>query len=266
MKNLLTAFLLSTTALTATAQTAPAFTSNCEDLKYYNNEQKGYCEIRDLVLAVPKSGPLTVDGQRNGGITVKSWAGKEVRVRARIQSWASDEAAAKAQVAGLQISTDNNRLQATAPGDEKQWAVSYEMFVPEKMALDLKTNNGGISLTDVRGPVTFEAHNGGISISGSGGDVRGRTQNGGLSITLAGKKWDGKGLDVTTQNGGISWKLPADYSAQLFSSTTHGAVDTDFGTSVKGKIGREIAVNLGQGGAPVKAVTTNGGISIRRTK
>ncbi|TGE29244.1 DUF4097 family beta strand repeat-containing protein [Hymenobacter metallicola] len=266
MKNLLTASLLCITAVVAHAQTAPVFTSSCEYGQYTHNDRQRHCETRDLVLAAPKSGALTIDGQRNGGISVKSWAGKDVRVRARVQTWGNDEAAAKAQAAGIQISTANNMLQATAPDGENDWAVSYEVFVPEKMALALKTHNGGISLQDVRGPVTFEAQNGGVNISGSGGDVRGRTQNGGLHITLAGKKWEGKGLDVATQNGGISWKLPADYSAQFISSTQHGSVDTDFGTSVKGKIGREIAVNLGQGGAPVKAVTTNGGISVRRAE
>ncbi|MCB2407937.1 hypothetical protein [Hymenobacter lucidus] len=266
MKNLLTAFVLCASALTAVAQSVPAFTSTCEEGNNKYNNRRQYCETRDLVLAAPKTGPLTVNGQRNGGISVKSWAGSDVRVRARVQVWGEDEAAAKARVGSIQILTADNTLQASSPGDDNGWAVSYELFVPEKMALDLKTHNGGISLHDVRGPVTFEAQNGGISISGSGGDVRGRTQNGGLSITLAGKKWDGKGLDVTTRNGGISWKLPADYSAQLYCSTQHGAVDTDFGTSVQGKIGREIAVNLGKGGASVKAVTTNGGISIRRAK
>ncbi|TGE25044.1 hypothetical protein E5K00_07560 [Hymenobacter aquaticus] len=267
MKKLLAAFLLSTAALPVAAQTAPAFTSTCDEGKYYHSGQERYCETRDLMMAVPKSGPLTVDGRRNGSITVKSWAGQDVRVRAKISIWGADAAAAKAQAATVQISTSNNRLQAgPAAEEEQQWAVSYEIFVPEKTALDLKTHNGSISLKDLRGPVTFEAQNGSVTIAGAGGDVRGHTQNGALNITLAGKKWEGKGLDVATQNGRIAWKVPANYSAQLYSSTQHGPVDTDFDTAVKGKIGREIAVNLGQGGAPVRAVTTNGGISIKRAQ
>ncbi|MCB2378986.1 hypothetical protein LGH70_15400 [Hymenobacter sp. BT635] len=267
MKNLLTALLLTTAALSAAAQSAPAFTSSCGEDRIYNNGLERHCETRDLTMSAPKSGPLTVDGQRNGSISVKSWAGKDVRIRARVQTWGSDEAAAKAQAANLQISTINNRLQVTPPtAAHQEWAVSYEIFVPEKMALDLKTHNGSISLKDLRGPVTFAAQNGSVTISGSGGDVRGRTQNGALNITLAGKKWEGKGLDIATQNGRIAWKLPANYSAQLYSSTQHGSVDTDFDTAVKGKIGREIAVNLGQGGASIKAVTTNGGISIKRAQ
>jgi hypothetical protein len=94
--------------------------------------------------------------------------------------------------------------------------------------------------------------------------VKGSTRNGGLSIRLTGNKWDGKGLDVTTHNGGISWKVPADYSAQLFTSTQRGPISTDFPSKMQGTIGREIAVNLGKGGSPVKAVTTNGGVTVSR--
>ncbi|UOQ70090.1 DUF4097 family beta strand repeat-containing protein [Hymenobacter cellulosilyticus] len=268
MKNLLTVLWLSAVSMPALAQTAPTFTSSCDESKYYRSGQERYCETRDLVVAAPKSGPLLVDGQRNGSITVKSWAGKDVRVRARVTTWGTDVAAAKAKSVGVQVAAAGNKLQATGPSSEGEdnWAVSYEIFVPEKLALDLKTYNGSISLKDLRGPVTFEAHNGSVTVAGSGGDVRGRTQNGSLNITLAGKKWDGKGLDLTTQNGSIRWKLPADYSAQLISSTVNGRVDTDFGTSVSGKIGRDMAVSLGKGGAPVKAVTTNGSISMRRAE
>ncbi|PJJ59844.1 DUF4097 family beta strand repeat-containing protein [Hymenobacter chitinivorans] len=268
MKKLLPLLWLCAASLTATAQTAPTFTSTCDEGKYYQSGQERYCETRDLVVAAPASGPLVVDGMRNGSISVKSWAGKDVRVRARVQAWGTDAAAAKAQAATVQVGAAANKLQATSTTteEEQHWAVSYEIFVPEKLALDLKTHNGSISLLNVRGPVTFEAQNGSVTVSGSGGDVKGRTQNGSLNITLAGKKWEGKGLDLTTQNGSIRWKLPADYSAQFISRTVNGKVDTDFGNSVSGKIGRDIAVNLGKGGAPVKAVTTNGGITVRRAE
>src|SRR6476661_827399 len=265
MQNLLAALLLSATSLTALAQSDPAFTTTCNEASSNADNQRGYCETRDLTLPAPASGALSVDAQRNGGITVRSWSGSDVRVRARVQAWGADEAAAKATAAGVTINSSGNKLHASAPGGEGSWSVSYELLVPEKTALALKTRNGGISLEGVRGPVTFEAENGGVSIVGDGGDVRGRTQNGGLSITLNGKKWEGKGLDVATTNGGISWKIPSDYTARLYSSTNRGHINNDC-ASVKDKPRPEgeIALALGKGGASMKAVTTNGGISIRR--
>ncbi|OON65643.1 hypothetical protein [Hymenobacter sp. CRA2] len=274
MKILLTALLLSTASVSVLAQSTPAFTSTCEEGKWGNSEQRRYCETRDLTLPAIKSGKLTVDGLRNGGITVKGYSGADIRVRAKVQAWAKDDATAKARVADVKISTENNTLRAAgSDGSGKNsgyavsdggYAVSYEIFVPEKTALALRTHNGGIHLENLRGPVSFEAENGGVSILGAGGDVKGSTRNGGLSITLTGAKWDGTGLDVTTTNGGISWKVPADYSAQLFTSTQHGPIRTDFPTKVQGSIGREVSVALGKGGAPVKAVTTNGGVTVSR--
>ena len=89
--------------------------------------------------------------------------------------------------------------------------------------------------------------------------------NGGLSITLTGSKWDGKGLDVQTTNGGINWSLPQNYSAQLFTSTNLGNITSRGLTVTKsGFMHKEVAANLGKGGAPVKAVTTNGGISLEQ--
>jgi hypothetical protein len=275
MKSLFAALLLSTVAFTAQAQSAPAFTSSCNsDGRWNSDSQQRYCETRDLTLPGIKSGKLTVDGLRNGGISVKGYSGTDIRVRAKVQAWAKTEADAKARVAGVKISTDGNTLRAAGPDGsgansgyavaDGGYAVSYEIFVPEKTALALSTHNGGIHLENLRGPVTFEAENGGVNITGAGGDVKGHTKNGGLSITLTGAKWDGPGLDVATTNGGISWKVPADYSAQLFTSTQHGPIRTDFPTKVEGSIGREVSVALGRGGSPIKAVTTNGGVTVSR--
>lgn len=276
MKRLFAALLLSAAALTATAQSTPAFTSTCEEGKWGNSGQQRYCETRDLTLPAIGTGKLTVDGGHNGGITVKGYQGADIRVRARVQAWAKDEATAKARVADVKISTEGNTLRAAGSDgrgsntgyavSDGGYAVSYEIFVPEKTALALTTHNGGIHLENPRGPVTFEAQNGGVSISASGGDVKGRTQNGGLSIKLTGAKWDGPGLDVATTNGGITWQLPTEYSARFFTSTVHGPIRTDFPASVQGSISRsEVAVALGKGGAPVKAVTTNGGVTVKRT-
>jgi hypothetical protein len=265
MQKLVLAFCLSAASLTALAQSAPAFTSSCDEQKMLNGDKHSYCETRDLTVAVPASGALLVDAQRNGGITVRSWTGTEVRVRAQVQAWHADDATAKANLASIKINTSNNKLMAEGSGSENDWSVSYELLVPEALALTLKTHNGGIRLDGVKGAVTFNSQNGGVSIVGNGGNVRGRTQNGGLNITLNGKSWEGKGIDVTTQNGGISWKIPADYSAKLYSSTARGRISSDFisGNS-KAQGDTEVAMALGKGGAQVKAVTSNGSISIRQ--
>jgi DUF4097 and DUF4098 domain-containing protein YvlB len=94
--------------------------------------------------------------------------------------------------------------------------------------------------------------------------VRGSTTNGGLAIVLTGDHWDGESLDVSTTNGGVMMSVPENYSARLETGTVNGGVSVDFPITIQGKINKQIALNLGSGGATVKAMTTNGGVHLKR--
>ena len=144
------------------------------------------------------------------------------------------------------------------------WEVSYEVFVPRHADLSIETHNGGISIADVNGRIDFTALNGGVALKRVGGAVHGSTTNGGLAIELGGDRWDGESLDVSTTNGGIVMSVPENYSANLQTGTVNGGVTVDFPVTVQGRVTKQIALNLGSGGAPVKAMTTNGGVHLRR--
>ena len=58
--------------------------------------------------------------------------------------------------------------------------------------------------------------------------------------------------------------MPEQYSAALDTATTHGRVTIDFPVMVNGRINNHIETTLGAGGAKIRAVTTNGGVHIRR--
>ena len=112
-------------------------------------------------------------------------------------------------------------------------------------------------------PVEIKARKG-VELFDTDEHVKGNTTNGGLNIKLAGTRWEGKGLDVSTTNGGITWELPKDYSAQLYTSTNIGGISGDLPVTKTGMLSKEVTASLGQGGAQVKAVTTNGGIKVNR--
>ena len=269
MKTLLSALAVTCCTLAAAAQTVsePVFKSTCQESSWGRDKLlKNHCETRNLTLTAPVGAPLTVDAGPNGGITVHGWNGPNVRIRTRVQAWGTSEATAQERVRRIAIDTTNNTLRATDPGRDKEWSVSYEIFVPRETALALNTVNGGISLDNLRSTIAFETVNGGVSLVGLGGQVKGETVNGGLDINLNGNQWEGKGLDVTTTNGGITWTLPRDYSAQLFTSTNMGGIRTGLPVTKTGMFHKEITANLGKGGAPVRAVTTNGGISVMQVQ
>jgi DUF4097 and DUF4098 domain-containing protein YvlB len=84
-------------------------------------------------------------------------------------------------------------------------------------------------------------------------------------VELEGANWEGETLDVKTTNGGIVMSVPENYSAHLETGTVNGHLSVDFPVTVQGRISKELAVNLGSGGATVRAMTTNGGVRIKRT-
>ncbi len=276
MKSLFLGLALAS-GLAATAQTTPAptFTSTCQnsgsggtiymgDRNQAFERQKRFCETRDLTMSAPKGQPLTVDGGNNGGITVRGWDGPGVRIRAKIQTWGASEQEAQAQAKAILITTTSNNLRAATPGNIQQGAVSFEVFVPRRTALALTTHNGGISLTGLQGAIDFHAQNGGVSLAELGGQVTGKTINGGLSIKLSGHQWEGSGLDVATINGGITWQIPANYSAQFFTSTNGGSIKTKLPVSKPKGQYHEVRANLGSGGQEVKAITNNGSVMIKQ--
>ena len=241
-------------------------TLTCRENSWYNDKLEGNCEIREQTLAM-SGAPIAIDGRQNGGISVKGWDQGQVLVRARVQTGAPTAAEAADLAKQIRIETSGNKIHASGPENRRNyhWDVSYEVFVPRRADLSLETHNGGISISDVNGKIDFSALNGGVVLRKVGGTVRGSTTNGGLVVELSGDRWDGETLDVRTTNGGIVLSVPENYSANLQTGTVNGGVVVDFPITVQGRINKEIAVNLGSGGAVVKAMTTNGGVRVKRT-
>lgn len=233
---------------------------------YYNDKLQGNCEVREQTLAM-SGAPIAIDGRPNGGISVKGWDQGQVLIRARVQTGAPSAAEAADLARQVRIETSGSKIYASGPENRRNyhWDVSYEVFVPRRADLSLETHNGGISISEVNGKIDFNALNGGVVLRRVGGAVRGSSTNGGLVIELSGDRWDGETLDVRTTNGGIVMSVPENYSANLQTGTVNGGVNVDFPITVQGQINKQIAVNLGSGGATVRAMTTNGGVRLKRT-
>jgi len=236
----------------------------CND--QFNSDRASFCEMREETIATGAVNPLEVDAGQNGGIRVRGWDRPDVHLRARIAASADSEAEARQLVAGVRIVTGGGTIRAEGPASrgEGGWSVSFELDVPRTAILTLHTHNGGISIGDFQGTAKFNAVNGGIVLSNVGGDLKGETTNGGVTVDLSGDRWDGAGLDVETRNGGITMSVPEHYSAALETSTTNGRISIDFPVTVSGRTNRELTTTLGSGGAPIRAITVNGGVRIHR--
>ncbi|HEX5875153.1 MAG TPA: hypothetical protein VFY60_10935 [Pyrinomonadaceae bacterium] len=263
-RSLLIVALATFTGVTMFAQKRDGSLS-CRENNWYNDRLVGNCEIREQTLA-PSGATIAIDGRQNGGVAVKGWDQNQVLVRARVQTGAPTAEEAKSLAQQIRIETSGSKIFASGPDRRKDyhWDVSYEVFVPRRADISVETHNGGISIVEVNGRIDFTAVNGGVVLKKVGGAVRGSTTNGGLVIELTGDRWDGESLDVSTTNGGVIMSLPENYSANLQTGTVNGGVEIDFPVTVQGKISKQIAVNLGSGGPTVKAMTTNGGVRIKK--
>jgi hypothetical protein len=262
MKRLPLLLLLAAWVVPATAQRTLSDDPWCTERNDYSDADRA-CEVREFTLDTRRT--LAVDAGDNGGISVEAWDRDEVLVRARIQAKGESRAEARRLVEQVEIETDRTIRPRVPSARRDAWAsVSFRVMVPRRSGLDLKAQNGGIGIDGVMGDIQFDTQNGGVSLDGVGGDVRGRTTNGGLSVTLTGTRWDGERLDVETTNGGVRLVVPDDYSADLETGTVNGGLRLGFPVTVEGDVGRRVRTRLGNGGAPVRAVTTNGGVVIER--
>jgi hypothetical protein len=240
----------------------------CRSRDNYGNRWDAHaCEVREVSVRRDVRS-LVLDGASLGGISVTGWDRDSVHVSARMLAYASTQARAEQSLKDVRISAEGGTIRAAGAGvddgDHNRLSVSYDVYVPRHMDLDLRAHNGGLRVDGVTGRMSLDTHNGGISLRGTGGDVRAHTQNGGLSVHLEGTKWEGTGLDAETQNGGVRLVVPEKYSARLETGTVNGGIRTDIPITVTGRISRRISLTLGAGGAPVRATTTNGGVIIER--
>jgi hypothetical protein len=246
----------------------------CADYNH-RDDRAHHCEIREQTLAAV--GRLSVDPGRNGGVTIKGWLDNQVLVRSRVETWADTDSDASLLASRVRVDANTGQVAATGPDPQSSdrgdsgWAVSYEIFVPQVSDLNLQSRNGGVSISDVRGRIEFTTRNGGVNLKRIAGEVSGSTLNGGVHIELAGSTWDGRQLEVSTKNGGVTVALPDTYSAHLRAETVNGGVRSEHpaitpqATPVSSRSrARNLDMNVGAGGPLIHVSTTNGGITLKR--
>lgn len=255
-------------AVTVAAQKKEGKREFCtNNWNWSDNKHVSTSELRETTIA---GGSLNVDGKKNGGITVIGENRADVLVRACVQAWAYTDEDAKALAKSIRIETSGS-VRAESSSDEFNWGVSYEIHVPRNTNLNLTTENGGIVIDNVDGEMNFNAKNGGIRLSNLAGDVKGKTTNGGVNVDLEGDSWKGSGLDVQTTNGGVKISMSRNYAAKFETGTVNGGFSSTIPGVQREKESREngwqrpaskVTADLNGGGAPIRIVTTNGGVRI----
>lgn len=256
------------TGLSVAAQERSSKGDFCRQNNWSDNKRVSFGEAREMTM--PAANLLTVDGKRNGGISIIGENRADIAVKACVQAWAETDAEARSLVAGIRIEKGAN-VYAENSGNENNWSVSYEVRVPFQTDLKLTAYNGGLIINSVEGDLEFSTKNGGIILKNVAGDVKGRTTNGGIIVDLAGNSWKGNGLDVETTNGGVILTMSENYAARIETGTVNGGFNSEIqGLTIEKKAGeyyqrnKRINTDLNGGGATIRLITTNGGIKINK--
>lgn len=225
-----------------------------------------FCEIR-TATARPSGGTVSMEGLRNGGVSVIGRNSNEIVVKTRIRARGRTIGDAKAIASQIRTVINGSTITVDGPrydDDDNQWSASLVASIPTRSNLRVETRNGPVSVAQITGDLNLQTRNGPMSLNDLAGNVKARTTNGPLSISLTGSSWDGSGLDARTTNGPLTISVPDNYSAHLETGTTNGPVSLGFPVTVSGRINRDISTDLGSGGATIRATTTNGPLTLRR--
>lgn len=262
----LTVTLAALPSIAAAQRTDEDWLERCQDQD--RGDLVKHCDVRVFPRLRAPAGPLRVDPGANGGVSVVGWDRNEVEVHARIEARAETLAQARVLAEEVRIET-GGVIGADGPSNHRDanWHVSFVVYVPARSNLELSTRNGPLSVRGVRGTMDLQAQNGPISLNEVAGDVRARAQNGPINIELGGRRWEGAGLDAETRNGPINLSVPDGFNADLETGTVNGPFTSEIPLSVtlQGRLRGPLNAKLGDGGPPIRVVTTNGPVRIRRS-
>ena len=246
-------------------------TGFCNNNNVSSDDRVSVSDLREMTVAAGSG--VSVDAGKNGGVAIRGEDRADVLIRACVQAWGSTAADARSAASAIRIST-NGTIKAES-NDESNWAVSYQILVPRSTNVEVTAKNGGISIADVDGTTDLRTVNGGLNLENVAGSVKGLTTNGGVRVTLSGSTWKGSGLDVQTTNGGVNLVLPANYAANIETGTVNGGMKSDLpalAVTTEDERGdsrnrsKRVVTAINGGGAPIRVVTTNGGIKISTLK
>jgi len=219
-----------------------------------------------------------------GGISVTGGAGDEARVEVYVRgnnggsNLSKDEVENRLKEYELSIKKEGETILCIAKrkseSSRNNWknglSISFKIYTPEKISINLITSGGGISLKNLTGNLGFTTSGGSLKLQNLGGNIKGRTSGGGInisgcrdSIDLAtsggGIYADGcKGnIKLTTSSGGLTLKK---LDGTIKATTSGGGIRAeeisgDFLTSTSGG-----SIKLYNVTASVRASASGGGI------
>lgn len=215
----------------------------------------------DKVFQVQEGGLLVLDTDI-GAIEVESGSADEVviEVLRKAKGWDFDEDENIADIFDVEFSQVGNKVEVIGELKKhwnKRWRkikVQFNIRVPHKFNVDLKTSGGSISVDDLEGSTDARTSGGSLSFGKIVGPVFGKTSGG--SISLDGCQGD---VEVKTSGGAINI---GDVDGNVIAKTSGGSISIEKakGSVVANTSGGGITVDEVMG--KIDAGTSGGSVTV----
>jgi DUF4097 and DUF4098 domain-containing protein YvlB len=272
--------------------------ATCNDLRIQFDERPAVMQTEDRTFTKAEAPVLRATGETNGGVQVVGWD-KDTYSVSLCKAVAPGSENLFSQI---KLSATNGEVSVSGPPRNDDWTAFLLIHAPKAATLDLRVNNGPLSLYSVDGKITAHADNGPISAhdckgevkldarngpistrgtsgtvelrtengpintDATGGSVNIRTQNGPIDVALSGQTWNGSGLQAHAENGPLTIRVPQGYqSGVVIESDGHSPFSCHAAVCSEGRKtwdDDKKRVEFGSGATLVHASTVNGPISI----
>jgi DUF4097 and DUF4098 domain-containing protein YvlB len=258
--------------------------TNCGDIHVTYGRRPAITEETDMTLPPSQVSTLRVQ-LSNDGIYLNGWDRNDYSIKT-CKAVPDDDPSAASTLREITTGNANGQITVNGPSG-REWVSNLIIMVPRLSTLDLQTRNGPIQLRDLAGNIQLTASNGPISLNNVGGFVQATTTNGPISVkgasgdqrltasngpihvALSGNRWDGPGLNVSTQNGPLSVSIPDAYGSGIqVQVSDHSPVSCKASTCAGAtrSLSSPGMIRLGNGEPIVRLTTVNGPLSIQAAK
>jgi DUF4097 and DUF4098 domain-containing protein YvlB len=205
--------------------------ADCASLHIRMNDRAAEIRSEERTFTRPE-GPLSIESEVNGGLQVQGWDKDTYSVTACKAADASSNDVERI-FSQIKLSVENGRVSVSGPSEHDNWTVFLLVRAPRSANLELRANNGPLSVYEldgklearaINGPISLQgfsgdanisAENGPIDLVGNSGKLRLHTENGPISVSLSGDAWKGSGLEADAQNGPLTLRVPKNYQSSL---------------------------------------------------
>lgn len=204
-----------------------------------------------------------------GSITVTTTDVNECNVIVDILVKAPEKIEAQEIAEQIEISFEKTDqaliIKADKPAVDKKRVIciSYKIAVPKQTALELETNIGEITISDITEKIEARTNVGSVVCKQISGDVELSTDVGKIYVEYLKTASPKINASVSVDVGNITFIAPVNLSATISARSDVGSINTSLPLTVKGTIGKSLRGTIGKGEGDIQLRTDVGTIKIR---